>query len=367
MDIINIIEFQLTEIRKLFHNDLENGTVTYNYLIAENQCKFLDVYKLRKYLTETTIENLTSLKFICLKCIDIIELWNYKLEFLPDSKVKERFSKGQIISAVLDFHAIYLLEDKIINYNTHLGKETFVEENEYQLYPITKITSICFNILNFILTSYPEIKADFKPQYYLLQYKKTKSFNFQQVLRPYSKTEFIEFENHLEKYLLRYLYIFDSLEPENKIEFKQDVLDHLKRISDKQIHSKYKTLLNDTIKMIDSNFIVLNSESHQQTDTKISDYDEIESFKFIENKFDGVEPNKVMNHFKQLVINGYITQSNLELFLKSRFINNVPVKSKIEITKSNAKGRVKKIFYNYYESYASQKYGNQEKIYQITF
>lgn len=110
---------------------------------------------------------------------------------------------------------------------------------------------------------------------------------------------------------------------------------------------------------------LLNIELPQQTEPKKDDKVKGSTFELLENNFDNVEPIKVINHFKQLVTNGYITQSNFELFLKTNFIEKQMLKSKIEIIKSNSKERVRKIFYKYYETYVSQKYGNQKKYIEL--
>ncbi len=90
-----------------------------------------------------------------------------------------------------------------------------------------------------------------------------------------------------------------------------------------------------------------------------------ELFKLKENNFDNVQPDKVINHFKQLVDNRYITQLNFEIFIKTVFEKNQIVTSKIEIIKPNSKSRVKKIFYTYYETYSTQKYGVQKKYIKL--
>lgn len=111
-------------------------------------------------------------------------------------------------------------------------------------------------------------KIDWQNIDYLYHYQKTKRFDFQSVIKPFSKNEFKEVKNRLEKYLLRYQYVFENVEPENKIEFKHDVLDHLKNISDKQHLYKYKTLLNEAIELIDADFEYKSNEP-QQTETNI--------------------------------------------------------------------------------------------------
>ncbi len=76
---------------------------------------------------------------------------------------------------------------------------------------------------------------------------------------------------------------------------------------------------------------------------------------------DNVEPNKVFQHFKTLVDNGYITQQNLNDFLFTVFEKNETLPIKIDIMKLNSKTKVKKIFYKYFETYVQSKYGMQKK------
>ncbi|MDA0177207.1 hypothetical protein OOZ35_06855 [Mesoflavibacter profundi] len=100
----------------------------------------------------------------------------------------------------------------------------------------------------------------------------------------------------------------------------------------------------------------------KQTDIINSDKN---GFLLKENNFDNVEPQKVVKHFYKLVENGYITQSNFNLFIESLFYKNQKLNSKIEIIKPNSKSRVKKIFYTYYDSIQSEKYSNQEKYLKL--
>ncbi|UPQ80736.1 hypothetical protein M0M57_07825 [Flavobacterium azooxidireducens] len=259
MKIINIIDLQLREILKLLKEDLKNSNITYNYLICEAETKFLDSTSMKLYLTETKIENETLLQIICDNCVKIVELWNIDFEVLPDKKLKEHFfysdeSKDKLFSTDIDFHAIYLFVDKLQFFNTIYGKEAFVKNYEYKIVPIPEIVSNCINIYNFIKQSYPEINSDFTPEYYFNHYNKTKRFALQSVLKPYSKSDFKEFKINLENYLIRYRFIFDKINEIDKIEFKQDIIDHLKNVTNNQIHSKYNVLLIDAIERIENNF-----------------------------------------------------------------------------------------------------------------
>ena len=91
-----------------------------------------------------------------------------------------------------------------------------------------------------------------------------------------------------------------------------------------------------------------------------SDFETLNNYQLLNNSFDDVKPIKVVGHFKQLVENGYITQTNLNDFLSTVFEKNEILPSQIEILKRNSKIRVQKIFYDYYDK-CTNKYGGQEK------
>lgn len=259
MSIISIIDLQLREILKLLKEDLKNSNITYNYLVCETETKFLDSTSMKLYFTEAKIKNETLLKIICDNCIKIVEMWNIDFEVLPEKKLKKRFFyadeiTGKMFSSELDFHAIYLSADKFQFFSTIYGKETFVKNYDYKIVSIPEIASNCITIFNFIKQIDPKINSDFTPEYYFNHYNRTKRFSLQTKLKPYSKIEFSEFKVNLENYLIRYKFIFDKIDGADKIEFKQDTIDHLKSISNEQIHSKYGILLVDAIRQIEINF-----------------------------------------------------------------------------------------------------------------
>lgn len=108
------------------------------------------------------------------------------------------------------------------------------------------------------------------------------------------------------------------------------------------------------------NGMTLKPEAHQQTEAVKPD--EVKIIKNLkENIFDDVEPNKVYQHFRQLIDNKYITTENFNYFLVCVFEKNEILQTKIEIIRPNSKTRVRKIFYKYFETYVQSKYGMQKK------
>ena len=103
----------------------------------------------------------------------------------------------------------------------------------------------------------------------------------------------------------------------------------------------------------------------QQIENKKPDEVNNNSYQLIENNFDNVEPQKVIKHFNKLVESGYITQSDFNSFIENRFYLNKNVSIKIDILKENSKGKVKKIFYTYYDSIQPDKYSNLEKYLKL--
>jgi hypothetical protein len=84
-------------------------------------------------------------------------------------------------------------------------------------------------------------------------------------------------------------------------------------------------------------------------------------FELKQNNFDEVNPEKVIEHFKILHENGYISKENFELFIKTRFADNKNLTDKIELLKENSRVQFKKIFYKYYDTVINQKYGKKPK------
>lgn len=103
----------------------------------------------------------------------------------------------------------------------------------------------------------------------------------------------------------------------------------------------------------------------QPTEAVIPDQIKTDEIKIIDklkqNEFDDVEPSKVYQHFKQLVDNKYITNENFNLFLRTVFVQNKTLTTKIEIIKPNSKQRVQKIFYSYFEKFVQNKYGTKQR------
>ncbi len=124
------------------------------------------------------------------------------------------------------------------------------------------------------------------------------------------------------------------------------------------LNADYKTLA-DRYKAFLVNKTAQKAENEKTNEVKNN------AFILTENNFDEVEPTKVVKYFKILVENGFITQSNFDLFIKNVFYKNQIVSTKINIEKLNVKTRVKKIFYKYYDTIQPEKYNNQEKYLRL--
>lgn len=161
MNIINIINYQLSKIEHLLMSDLDNKSLIYNYFICEESCKFLDKYALQSYITKTKIKNYTFLKSINQRCINILQLWNNDFINIPEKKLKPPFvfaniEQGKLLNTQLDFHAIYLTNNKFHFSTTETGKLEFIKNYSYNIYSIQEIAERCVVILNWITASCPE-------------------------------------------------------------------------------------------------------------------------------------------------------------------------------------------------------------------
>ncbi|TXD51867.1 MULTISPECIES: hypothetical protein [unclassified Polaribacter] len=79
----------------------------------------------------------------------------------------------------------------------------------------------------------------------------------------FNKNEFQNIIIDLNEYVLQYEYIFNKLDSNKKIEFKQDTIDHLKNVFHNQIHSKYKIIFEDSIKRIENDFSTKHNKPQQ--------------------------------------------------------------------------------------------------------
>lgn len=157
MNIVSKILFQLAEIKASLDKNLEEGAITYNYLICEDSCLLLDNFALEEYLMHTDIKNLFFLREVNKRCNDIITLWNEDFEPLPYKKLDEPFvcaneEKGVYHSSTIAFHTIKIFDDKW----SYLRKDYFINNYRYKIYTIANIAQRCATILNLVTAAFPE-------------------------------------------------------------------------------------------------------------------------------------------------------------------------------------------------------------------
>lgn len=276
MDILNVIHFQVSQIEKLLIQDLQNGSTIYNYHICEEQTKFLDRNALRSYITETNVENITFLKAICQRCINIIEIWNLNLKYLPEKLLKEPFDFTDlsnkenpiVFKTTLDYHAIYLTDNNFHFYPTKVEKIEFLKNFKSNPYVANQIVSKCEHILYWIKISFPNININVTPEIYLNRYLETGSFRFSLYVKNFKKHEFGDLQDRLSIFKERYDFIYDNLIKNKKLEFKYDTLDHLNKYSKLQTVSKNKIIIDHLIHKIDNDLDFLSDKNYNITQEK---------------------------------------------------------------------------------------------------
>lgn len=84
-------------------------------------------------------------------------------------------------------------------------------------------------------------------------------------------------------------------------------------------------------------------------------------FKFI-NNFDNVPESKILEYFtEKLVETKYISENDLNLFLKSAFDKMEVPRQKFSFARLNTQKGIIKIFYYYYKTIAGKPHGKQKK------
>lgn len=230
---------QLSEIKRIIISEIEEKEFTYNYLICEKECSFLDINKLQTYLAEQNINKTIFLKKINILCTEINSLWNNELQKLPHKKIKESFEHNRYRNS-LNFIAFYLTTDcKFSEYNSIQGKIEFLNEYDITLFSIAKIAHRCTEILNYITAAYPETSNISGNKIYE-QYILTGFFGFPETyINQDNKLEEYEgFYNKVSSKFIDYKFIFDKLPLKKKIEFKNDYSNQLRKFKDKIIKKK---------------------------------------------------------------------------------------------------------------------------------
>lgn len=162
---IDVLERQLNKIITTIKDDIKNNSYKYNYIVSEYETTFLDTDLLKQYLRVNKITNINFFKEIIKKSIIIIDLWNEDLKNIPESKfdeVKTYVKKDEVfyLNTSIDFHCWISYYDKIENNNTELSKINFFKNYNYKIYSLPSITHKCNEIIDVILTAYPELNID---------------------------------------------------------------------------------------------------------------------------------------------------------------------------------------------------------------
>lgn len=294
MNIINIMRLQLSEIKRIIITEIEENEFTYNYLICEKECSFLDINKLQIYLTEQNINKTVFFKKINILCTEIISLWNNELQKIPYKKIKEPFYHIRYKNS-LDFYAIYLTTDcKFSEYNSIQGKIEFLNKYDFSLISVAKIAHRCTRILNYITATYPEtsnISGNKTYKHYILN--EFFGFSDTDINQEYTLEEYESFYNKISSKFIEYKSIFEKLPQEMKIKFKNDYCDQLKQLKSKQILNKFIEVLNAAINNIDNHYLISDSK-----------YDKLPEISKSE-----ININNYKNHITYLDV----TQSNFEV------------------------------------------------------
>lgn len=81
----------------------------------------------------------------------------------------------------------------------------------------------------------------------------------------------------------------------------------------------------------------------------------------LKNNFDDVDSKDVINHFRVLVERKYLSEQELNAFLKAAFELNIPPKQSFKIKDAPSKIKIESIFYKYYKNIAGKPHGKQRK------
>ncbi|OUR93999.1 hypothetical protein A9Q87_04645 [Flavobacteriales bacterium 34_180_T64] len=159
MTIINKLQFQLSKIKRILDLEKTRREYTYDYFISDNECKFLDIFELQNYLSETPIHNTVFLRGINELCCSIMDVYNDDFRKLTIKTIK---TKSTILSQIgygidsFDFHAFLVTENNITSFKSIKRKEFFVQKCVFKERNILWIADRCSKILNSITAAYPE-------------------------------------------------------------------------------------------------------------------------------------------------------------------------------------------------------------------
>jgi len=112
---------------------------------------------------------------------------------------------------------------------------------------------------------------------------------------------------------------------------------------------KLQWRISKILKVIDK---FLNEDLYETVNTKKA------TSKFT-NNFDSITPEKVYQHFHQMVKKKWLKQEEFHKFLKSAFEDQVPPAQKFNIKNSPTKETVTRLFYSYYSEVAGKPHGKK--------
>lgn len=302
MSVLTIINKQLCEILQLMKKDLSRNEFVNNYFICEDDCKLLPKQELQDYLTITKIENTYFLLGINKLCLQIIDIWNNDFDSLKLREFDKTFHSDNVIFATTFFRAIHLTEEKWHYWSSIEAKKDFTENKNYETYQIAHIAARCSLILNCVTAAYPDTGIDIIEKYNFQHYLKSGRFKFQEFIKSYYSPEFDYASNAINNFEKSYFYILRKLTANKRLEFKNDILDHLKEVSDFQKISKFKALLNGVILRIEKD----NSDQPQNFEAD-NIIDDKESILKLENK---LIPSQKTLHIPYAFFKNLTTEKN---------------------------------------------------------
>lgn len=110
----------------------------------------------------------------------------------------------------------------------------------------------------------------------------------------------------------------------------------------------------------------LSAEQADETSLVNSTSKQLEPIYTLNNNFDHVDSNKVINYFNsELVEPGYLSSSDLQKFMTLAFEKLEKPESKFVFKKSSAKKKIIGVFYNYYLNKASKPFGKKTKYVEL--
>lgn len=151
---------QANFFNELLAKDLKRESIIYDYFIDDTEATVLDWVELREFLTINTIIKTNILKSITKKSYDFIIKYN-SIDESQIEEFKEVFKyKGKTNSGFTNtkFRMMVAEKNNFYNYpnSTDHLRHCFLNNHNFQSYNLDKIASKCENIINVILSFYPD-------------------------------------------------------------------------------------------------------------------------------------------------------------------------------------------------------------------